>query len=61
MYSAILYLLAAMICLISTAIYSVLVLQFDAEDQDGNVLTHDSVLPVEPFKHTEIYSLEDEH
>ena len=50
-----------MICLIGTTIYIVLVLQFDAEDQDGNVSTQDSILPVEPTKHTETYSLEDEH
>ena len=42
-------------------IYIILVLQFNAEDQEENISTHDSVLPVEPVKHTETYSLEDEH
>ena len=61
MYSAILYLCSAMIYLIGAMLYIILVLQFDAEDQEGNVSTHDSVLPVEPVKHTETYSPEDEH
>ena len=50
-----------MIYLINAKLYIILVLQFNAEDQEGNVSTHDSVLPVEPVKHTETYSLEDEH
>ena len=49
-----------MIYLIGTALY-IIALQFHAEDQEGNVSTHDSVLPVEPVKHTETYSLQDEH
>ena len=61
MYSTVIYLFSTVIYLISTTFYIILVLQFDAEDQEGNVSTHDSILPVEPLKHTETYSLEDEH
>ena len=61
MYDSILYLLSTVICLIGAVIYIVLVLQFDVADQDGNVSPHDSILPVEPVKQTETYSLEDEH
>ena len=50
-----------MIYLIGTTLYIIFVLQFDAKDQEGNISTHDSVLPVEPVKHTETYSLEDKH
>ena len=42
-------------------LYIILVLRFDAEDQEGNISTHDSVLPVEPVKHTGTYFPEDEH
>ena len=40
------------------ALYIIPVLQFDAEDEEGNVSTQ---LSVEPIKHTETYSLGDEH
>ena len=59
-YSTAIYLTSAMIYLIGNALYIIPVLQFDAEDEEGNISTHDSVLSVEPVKHTETYSLEDE-
>ena len=60
-YGAILYPIPTIIYLIGAMLYIILVLQFDAEDQDGNVSCHDSILAVEPVKHTETYSLDDEH
>ena len=50
-----------MIYLISTILYTIFILQFDAEDHKENISTHDSVLLVEPVKHTETYSPEEEH
>ena len=60
-YSATIYLISTMIYLIGAVLYIIPVLQFDAEDEEGNVSTHDSMLSVEPVKHTETYSLGDEH
>ena len=56
-YSATIYLVSAAIYLIGATLYIIPVLQFDAEDEEGNVSTHDSVLSIEPIKHTETYSL----
>ena len=50
-----------MIYLIGSTLYIIPVLQFDAKDEEGNVSTHDSMLSVESIKHTETYSLGDEH
>ena len=55
------FIISTVIYLIGATIYIALVLQFNPEEQEGNVSTHDSVLPVEPVKHTKTYSLEDEH
>ena len=57
---AIVYMHGAMIYLVSM-LYIVPVLQFNAKDEEGNVSTHDSVLSIEPIKHTENYSLWDKH
>ena len=56
-YSATIYPISAMIYLRGTTFYIVPVLQFDAEDEEGNVSTHNSVLSIEPIKHTETWSI----
>ena len=60
-YGTAIYPISTVIYLIGTKLYIIPVLQFDAKDEEGNVSTHDSVLSVELIKHTETYSLEDEH
>ena len=60
-YGTAIYLISAVIYLIGDMLYIIPVLQFDAKDEEGNISTHDSMLSVEPVKHTETYSLEDEH
>ena len=60
-YGAMIYPISTTIYLRGTAFYIIPVLQFDAKDEEGNVSTHDSMLSIEPVKHTETYSLEDEH
>ena len=60
-YSTAIYPVSTTIYLIGTVLYIIPVLQFDAEDKEGNVSTHDSMLSIEPVKHTETYSLRDEH
>ena len=54
-------LVSTTIYLIGAALYIIPVLQFDAKDKEGNVSTNNSMLSIEPVKHTETYSLGDEH
>ena len=61
LYGTAIYLVSAAIYLIGTTLYIIPVLQFNAKDEEGNVSTHDSILSVEPIKHTETYSLRNEH